>query len=160
MKSPHAAGEAVLLFPGTPSQREDSWPHCRCTNNEGCFVAVSPLVRNERRYPGRVSPRWYVSRWSQIVRLEGLFGAMNKDSEVLAVYTKIAAHLIFTALPKEQSLQQAAIFFREFVENLPNSLLRLPQGDGVGDTNGSVGDGIDESVSSRNLPVLESKMLV
>ena len=85
---------------------------------------------------------------------------MNKDSEVLAVYTKIAAHLMFTALLKEQSLQQAAIFFREFVENLPNPLLHLPQGDGVGDANGLVGDGIDESVSSRNLSALQSMMLV
>ena len=51
---------------------------------------------------------------------------MNKDSEVITVYAKITAHLIFTPLLKEQSLQQAAIFFREFVENLPNPLLHLP----------------------------------
>lgn len=76
------------------------------------------------------------------------------------VYTKIAAHLVFTALLKEQSLQQAAVFFREFIENVPNPLLHLPQGDGVGDANGSVGDGIDKSVSSRNLPALQSIMLV
>ncbi len=85
---------------------------------------------------------------------------MNKDPEVFPVYTKIAAHLIFIALLKEQSLQQAAIFFREFVENLPNPALHLAQGDGVGDANGLVGDGTDDSVSSRNLPALQSMMLV
>ena len=131
----------------------------RCANNYESFVAVRSPGREQRRFPGRINPRWCVSRCSQIVRLEGLFGAMNKNSEVLMVYPKIATHLVFTALLKEQSLQQAAVFFREFIENVPNPLLHLPQGDGVGDANGSVGDGIDESVSSRNLPALRSIML-
>ena len=84
---------------------------------------------------------------------------MKQDPEVLTAYTKFAAHLIFTALLKEQSLQQAAVLFREFVENVPNLLLHLPQGDGVGNANRSVGDGIEESVGSRSLPAFRSVML-
>ena len=114
-------------------------------NNWECLVAVSPLVLEDRAYPCTAYPCWYVLRCSQIVQLEGLFGAMNKNSEVVTGHTKIAAHLISTPLLKEQSLQQATIFFREFVENVPNLLLHLPLGDGFGGTNRWIGNGIDDS---------------
>ena len=99
-------------------------------------------------------------RFSQIVQLEGLFGAMNKNSEVVTGHTKIAAHLIFTPFLKEQSLQQAAIFFREFVESLPNPLLHLPPGYGFGDTNSWIANGIEDSGVSRNLSAPQSMMLM
>ena len=78
---------------------------------------------------------------------------MKENSEVLTVHTKLAAHFVFVTFLKEQSFDQAAIFFRELVENLPNGLLRLPRGDGVDDTDGRVGDAVDDAVLGRSLPV-------
>jgi hypothetical protein len=93
------------------------------------------------------------------VRLKGLFGAMNQDSEVITVYAKIAAYFILTPLVQEHSLQQAAILFWQFIESLPNPLLHFPQPDSIASSNGSVGDGIDEPLGSRNLPFSQSTML-
>ena len=117
------------------------------------FAAVHALPRGERSCPGRRNLPLGVLRLLQVVRLERLFGAMKENSEVLTAHTKLAAHFVFVAFLKEQSFDQAAIFFRELVENLPNGLLRLPRGDGVDDTDGRVGDAVDDAVLGRSLPV-------
>lgn len=85
---------------------------------------------------------------------------MNQNSEVVTGHAKIAAHLIFTALLKEHSLQQASIFFREFVENLPNPLLKLPPGNGFQDTHTRIGNSIHDFVIGRKLSSLRSTILV
>ena len=85
---------------------------------------------------------------------------MKKNSEVVTSYTKIAANLIFTPLLEEQRLQQAAIFFREFIENLANLLLHLTPGDGFEDTNGRIEHGIDDFGIRRHLSAPQSIMLM
>lgn len=78
---------------------------------------------------------------------------MKENSEVPTVHAQLAAQFVLVAFLKKQSSDQAAIFFREFVENLPNGLLHLPGGDGVDHTEGRVGDAVDDAVLSRNLTV-------
>jgi len=85
------------------------------------------------------------------VGLKRLFGPENKNSEVLAGHTTVATHLIFSLLFKEQSLQQAAILFREFVQSLPNLLLNLLPGNDFNDANRGIENRIDDFVISWKL---------
>src|SRR5215831_4012671 len=114
----------------------------KAKNDRGCLVAVSPRVGAKRTYPARANPTRHSPRCPQIMRPEGLFGAMNQDPEVVTGHTMIAAYLIFTPLLKEKGLQQAAILFREFVQNLPHLLLHLPPGDGLKDADRRIKNGI------------------
>jgi len=85
---------------------------------------------------------------------------MNKNSEVVTGHSKIAAHLIFASLLKEHSLQQASIFFWEFVESLANSLLELVPCDRFKDTHTRIGNGIHDFGISRELSSPRSVMLM
>lgn len=84
---------------------------------------------------------------------------MNKNSEVLAVDAKIQAYLVLVALLEEQGFHQATIFFRKFVENLPNFPLHLSSDEPVGGADAGVGNGGNESVVSRNLAARRSTVL-
>jgi len=77
---------------------------------------------------------------------------MNQNSEVVAGHTEITADIIFAALVKEQGLQQAAIFFPESSENLANRFLHLAPGDGIGDRNSWIRNGIYDFCFYRHLP--------
>ena len=85
---------------------------------------------------------------------------MNQDPEVVTGHTMIAAYLIFTPLLKEKGLQQAAILFREFVQNLPHLLLHLPPGDGLKDADRRIKNGIDDFLIGRKLSAAQSIMLL
>ena len=128
--------------------------------NWKCVAAVIPLRRAKRAYPGRANPGRYSSRCPQILRFEGLFGAVNKNPEVFTGHTKIAAHLIFIPLLEKEGLQQATVLSREFVESLPHLLLNLPPGNGFSDTDGRIQDGIDHLGIGRYLPASRSIMLM
>ena len=129
-------------------------------NDRKWFVLVSPVVREKRGYASKASPSRYFSRCAQIIRLEGLFGPINQNSEVVTGHAKRAAQLVFTSLLKEHSLQQASIFFWELVESLPNLLLKLPPSDGFRDAHTRIDNGIRNFAIHRKLSSPRSMMLM
>src|SRR5215475_2810411 len=120
----------------------------------------SSIVREKRGSASNAIPSRYFSRCAQIIRLEGLFGPINQNSEVVTGHAKLAAQLVFTSLLKEHSLQQTSIFFWELVESLPNLLLKLSPGDGFKDTYTRIENGIRHFASNRKLSSPRSLMLM
>jgi hypothetical protein len=63
-----------------------------------------------------------------------LFGAIHENSEVLTVYSKLAADLIFVALFEKQGLDQAPILVRKLPHDAANLLLHLVEREDITDT--------------------------
>src|ERR1700728_2590247 len=75
-----------------------------------------PSVASRRSNPRRIII-------FQIQSLEQLLRTIEQDSQILAVYSKVAANFIFVSLFEKNFAQQSPVPLGKLIENLPNLLL-------------------------------------